>query len=137
MICSFFRTYSNFCTVSFCLSVSFNLYLSSILSLRTLDLAFNEVSDVGLLHLTSTLSRSLKNLFLAYCTLITDQGVSYLPKLECLEILMLSGCVKITDAGWIDLCKMSSLRRLCCCQRISQSSLEELKRSLPETEIVV
>lgn len=79
-----------------------------LVKIKTLYLEHNNVTDLGLEHLSQV--ASLETLNLAYCC-FTDQGLKHLSKLR-LKRLLLENCANITDGACEHLGKIKSLEQL-------------------------
>jgi predicted nucleic acid-binding protein len=108
-------------------------YLKDLAELRTLYLGGTSVTDGGLDHIANL--HSLRTLNLAG-TAISDAGLSHLSALTGLESLVLWG-TRVTDAGLIHLHGLRGLRKVDLeLTRVSPTGLEELRRALPQAEIL-
>jgi hypothetical protein len=103
-------------------------------ALHVPDLLFAEVGNIlGLVHIADL--HSLRTLNLAG-TAISDAGLSHLHKLTGLRSLVLWG-TRVTDAGLMHLHALTGLRELDLERtRVSPTGLAELRRALPQAEIV-
>jgi hypothetical protein len=106
------------------------------LNLTTLDLGFNNIRDQTLEHLLPL--TSLENLWLEYCTGVTDQGIrsGRLQKMTHLKQLRLRGMKKVTDATFDDLIKFGHLGNLSIREtNISWESVDRMKLAMPKTVV--
>jgi len=122
------------------------VHLSRLTNLRWLDFdCSSNITTAGIAHLASlqnleslnlsccnlitglqSLPSNLKRLSLAHCTQITDaEFVRLIPKLE---LLILHGCVQMTDAGIAHITKLSSLTTLDLgwCTSLTDAALEHV-----------
>ena len=81
---------------------------------------------------------SLENLWLEYCTGVTDEGIrsGTLQKMTHLKQLRLRGMKKITDATFTDLIKFGHLGNLSIREtNISWESVDRMKQAMPKTVV--
>ena len=105
-------------------------------NLTTLDLGFNNIRDETLQNLLPL--TSLENLWLEYCTGVTDQGIrsGTLQKMTHLRQLRLRGMKKVTDATFDDLIKFGHLGNLSIREtNISWESVDRMKLAMPKTVV--
>ena len=106
------------------------------LPLTTLDLGFNNIRDETLQNLLPL--ASLENLWLEYCTGVTDQGIrsGTLQKMTHLKQLRLRGMTKITDATLADLIRFGHLGNLSIREtKISWESVDRMREAMPKTVV--
>jgi hypothetical protein len=107
--------------------------IGSLTTLQTLHLNETHVSDVGLMELRRL--GELRELSLFH-TRVSDEGLASLQGMSNLRDLTLSG-PHITDRGLVHLVSLRNLRHLYLSGTgVSKAGLEELKRSLPKTQII-
>ncbi len=107
--------------------------LAELVELTELNLeALKKVTDIGVRHLKNL--TKLRVLNLRQCTL-TDDGVKHLAELGALQVIDLR-CRQVTGAGLLQLKTLKSLRKLTVTSQIPLESQAELKKDLPDLEIV-
>jgi hypothetical protein len=107
--------------------------VGNLLTLQTLHLNETHVSDIGLMELRRL--GELRELSLFH-TRVSDEGLAALRGMNNLRDLTLSG-PHITDRGLMHLVGLRNLRHLHLSGTgVSKAGLEELKRSLPKTQII-
>jgi hypothetical protein len=107
--------------------------IGNLTTLQTLHLNETHVSDVGLMELRRL--GELRELSLFH-TRVSDEGLASLQGMSNLRDLTLSG-PHITDRGLLHLVGLRNLRHLYLSGTgVSKAGLEELKRSLPKTQII-
>jgi predicted nucleic acid-binding protein len=108
-------------------------HLRGLAKLTTLYLGGSSVTDAGLVHLRGLVG--LRTLNLAR-TAITDAGLAHLRELNGLRKLVLWG-TGVTDTGLSYLRTLAGLRELDLERtQVSEAGVEDLRRALPEVEIV-
>jgi predicted nucleic acid-binding protein len=108
-------------------------HLRGLAKLTTLYLGGSSVTDAGLVHLRGLVG--LRTLNLAR-TAITDAGLAHLRELNVLRKLVLWG-TGVTDTGLSYLRTLAGLRELDLERtQVSEAGVEDLRRALPEVEIV-
>ena len=109
-------------------------YLAKLQNLRSLNLAGNQITDAGVLHLAGMVA--LQWLTLSGCRQVTAAGLAQLSRLKALQRLHISGA-PITDAGVACLAKLKSLRWLKVeDSRMTDSGFRELNKMLAHTKII-
>lgn len=71
--------------------------LQNLKKLKHLDISWNKVDERICEDLANL--KQIEELYLTYCTQLTDGGLAHLKKLPKLAILNLKGCEKITNTG--------------------------------------
>jgi Leucine rich repeat/Leucine Rich repeat len=108
-------------------------HLKGLTGLRTLQLNSTSIGNSGLEHLQGLVNLDELGL---YGTQVTDDGLSYLKKLTHLQKLML-GRTRITDRGLEYLKGLRSLKELSLERTsVTDAGLQELRRALPQVQIV-
>ncbi|MBC8873846.1 MAG: hypothetical protein H8E44_30775 [Planctomycetes bacterium] len=100
--------------------------------LRTLELKYTGVSNIGLMHLSDMTNLTCLNL----CrTQITDAGIEHVRELANLEMLNLYS-TQLTDVGLEHLKGLTNLKKLVLSEtRVTHEGIEQLRKALPNCEI--
>lgn len=93
-------------------------------------------------EILNSISRTCTDLYyldVSFCLSITDQGLSYLCRLQHLNVLNLSFCFGVTDAGIILLTTLDCLEVLvlCECIRITDDSMVEIAEYSLQLSILI
>jgi hypothetical protein len=107
--------------------------VSAVSSLERLDLCRTQVTDAGLVHLKSM--KKLQRLCLT-ATPVTDSGMAQIESLKHIDALWIEGTL-VTDVGLLRLKGLPNLQLLYVRgTRVTDAGIAELRRALPELQVV-
>lgn len=106
------------------------------MKLTTLSLAWNDISDDTLPHLTQL--TTVTDLRIPYCRQVTDRGIQggILQSMKHLRELNIRGLQRVTDASLDDLARLGHLAHLGIREtKISTEGVARLKQAMPATTV--